>query len=70
MSFTCIFLCYVNMNVEDFQGKLYTECKTSLGKFKTIIKKKLGHFFKNLSRKLPHKPFFFLKQLLRKVRQV
>lgn len=70
MSFTCIFLCYVNMNVEDFQGKLYTECKTILVKFKTIIKKSKAIFFKNLSKKLPHKPFFFLKQLLRKVRQV
>lgn len=46
MSFTCIFLCYVNMNVEDFQGKLYTECETSLVKFKTIIKKSKAIFLK------------------------
>lgn len=42
MMFTCVDICYVylNINVKDFRGKIYTECKTSLDRFKTTSRKK------------------------------
>lgn len=55
-----LFSCYyLDINVKDFQGKIYTKCKISQGCFKTISKTKhMAICFLTKSQKLTHETFF------------
>lgn len=36
MIFKCVYMYYLDINVDNFQGKIYTECKINLGSFNNL----------------------------------